>query len=287
VNRLLNCCHTGVCARDADMQVAIQVAKPSTGIETEKMGLFALVEEEAERIVRNAADCGVTLRLMGGVAVQCHCHGPHIAHLREHSDIDLFGLSEQYDSILTVFQHLGYPPNIEFNTWYGRTRLQFLKGEHQKNVDVFLDRFDMDHALNFRSRLWLDDLTIPITDLLLTKLQITRFEAKDARDVVAILEDHELGHRDERETINLDYLGNLCSQDWGLYRSVMDNIDRIREFTGQDAFGIRRSEDLTQKVETIRRSLMTTRKGLRWTARSIVGDKVEWYNEVEVAPGEA
>jgi len=44
---------------------------------------------------------------------------------------------------------------------------------------------------------------------------------------------------------------------------------------------------LNQKVETIRRSLMTRRKGLRWTTRSIVGDKVEWHNEVEVVPGEA
>ena len=272
---------------DTDMQVAIQVAKPSTGLETKNIGLFTLVEEEAERIVRSAAQCGVTLRLMGGLAVRFHCHGRHSAHLREHSDIDLFGLSEQYKGILAIFRQLGYIPNSEFNAWNGHTRLEFLRGEHQKNVDVFLDKFGMEHTLDFRSRLGLDDLTIPITDLLLTKLQIARFEAKDARDVVAILEDHELGRRDERETINLDYLGNLCSRDWGLYRSVMDNIDRIREFTGQDAFGIRRSEDLTQKVETIRRSLMTTRKGLRWTARSIVGDKVEWYNEVEVAPGEA
>jgi hypothetical protein len=270
-----------------DMQVAIQVAKTSTALETKNIGLFTLVGKEAEMIVRRAGDCGVTLRLIGGLAVQFHCHGLRSAYLREHSDIDVFGLSEQYDDIFTVFHQLGYIPNNEFNAWCGHTRLQFLRGEHQKNVDVFLDKFEMDHTLDFSSRLWLDDLTIPITDLLLTKLQIARFEAKDARDVVAILEDHELGHSDDRETINLDYLGNLCSRDWGLYRSVMDNIDRIREFIGLDAPGIRWSEDLTQKVETIRCSLMATRKGLRWRTRSIIGDKVKWYNEVEVGEGEA
>jgi hypothetical protein len=269
------------------MQVAVQVAKTSTGLETKHIVPFTLVEEEAERIVRSAAQCGVTLRLMGGLAVRFHCHGPHSAHLREHSDIDLFGLSEQRNGIFTIFRQLGYSPNSDFNTWYGHTRLQFLREGHQKNVDVFLDKFEMDHTLNFRPRLWLDDLTIPITDLLLTKLQVARFEAKDARDVIVILEDHELGHRDDRETINLDYLGNLCSRDWGLYRSVMDNIDRIREFIGQDAPGITRPEDLTQKVETIRESLMTTRKDPRWIARSIAGDKVKWYNEVEVVQGEA
>ena len=181
---------------------------------------------------------------------------------------------------------LGYAPNIEFNGWYGHTRLQFLRGEHQKNVDVFLDKFGMEHTLNFKSRLWLDDLTIPITDLLLTKLQIERPEEKDARDVVAILEDHELGHSDDQETINLDYLGNLCSRDWCLYRSVMDNIDRIKEFVRQDVPVFTSPEVLTQKVETIRRTLVTARKEPRWIARSIIGDKAKWYNEVELGQGE-
>jgi hypothetical protein len=269
------------------MQVAIQVPKTTTILETKDINSFTLVEEEAERIVRSATQCGVALRLMGGLAVRFHCHGRHSAHLRDHSDIDVFGLSEQRDGISTIFRQLGYSPNSNFNAWYGHARLQFLKEEHQKNVDVFLDRFEMDHTLDFRSRLWLDDLTIPITDLLLTKLQIARFEAKDARDVVVILEDHELGYSDDRETINLDYLGSLCSRDWGLYKSVMDNLDRIRGFIGQDALGVTGPEDLTQKVETIRGSLMTKRKGPRWIARSITGDKVKWYNDVEVVQSEA
>jgi len=268
------------------MQVAIQIAKTSTGLETKNISPFTLVEEEAQRIVRSASECGVTLRLMGGLAVRFHCHGPHSAHLREHSDIDLFGLSEQYKGIFTIFHQLGYIPNSQFNAWNGHTRLEFLRGEHQKNADVFLDKFGMEHTLNFRSRLWLDDLTIPITDLLLTKLQIARFEAKDATDVVAILEDHELGHGDDRETINLDYLGDLCSRDWGLYRSVMDNIDRVEEFVRQDLPIITSPEALTQKAETLRGTLVTTRKEPRWIARSIIGDKVQWYNEVEAGQGE-
>jgi hypothetical protein len=67
----------------------------------------------------------------------------------------------------------------------------------------------------------------------------------------------------------------------------MDNLDRVMEFIGQDALGVIRPEGLTQKVETIRGSLMTTRKGPRWIARSITGDKIKWYNEVEVVKSEA
>jgi len=59
-------------------------------------------------------------------------------------------------------------------------------------VDVFLDKFRMEQSLDFRQRLRLDDVTIPITDLLLTKLQIVELNEKDLKDIVAILEDHEL-----------------------------------------------------------------------------------------------
>lgn len=76
-----------VWARNADMQVAIQVAKP-TGLETKNIGLFTLVGEEAERIVRSAGQCGVTLRLIGGLAVQFHCHG------EEERAVDLYCRSD-------------------------------------------------------------------------------------------------------------------------------------------------------------------------------------------------
>lgn len=243
--------------------------------------------EEAERIVRSAGDSGVTLRLFGGLAIRFHCHGPHSTHLREYHDIDLFGLGKQRRAIFTIFDNLGYSPNKEFNLLYGYTRLQFLKAEHQKNVDVFLDKFEMEHSLDFRRRLWLDDLTIPITDLLLTKLQNVKLEAKDAKDVVAILEDHELGHSDDREVVNLDYIADLCSRNWGLYRTIMFSLDKIRKFIDQDARIAAGSDDLTQKVETIRSSLITRKKGFRWIARSMIGDKAKWYNEVETGEGEA
>ena len=243
--------------------------------------------EEAERIVRSARNYGVTLRLIGGLAIRFHCHGLHSTHLREYHDIDLFGLGKQRRGILSIFRKLGYSPNKEFNLLYSDTRLQFVKGEHQKNVDVFLDKFEMEHTLDFRQRLGLDDLTIPITDLLLTKLQNVELETKDAKDVVAILEDHELGHSDDRETINLDYLANLCSRNWGLHRTITDSLDKIRRFIDQDAPSAAVAEDLTRKIEAIRSSLMTKKKGLRWRARSVIGERVKWYKEVEVGQAEA
>jgi len=183
--------------------------------------------EQAKTIVRIAQENGVTLRVIGGLAIRLHCHGPHSQHVRDYQDIDVFGFREEVDGIRAVFEKMHYLPNRKYNMLYGATRLQFIHGESQNSVDVFLDKFIMDHTIDFRPRLRLDDLTIPITDLLLTKLQIEKLNEKDVKDIIAIVEDHELGYVNDHETLNLEYMTQLCSRDWGLHKTVTDNIRKI------------------------------------------------------------
>jgi len=227
--------------------------------------------------VRVAEDNRVTLRLIGGLAIRFHCHGPHSTHLREYHDIDVFGFGKERKGIYSVFQKLGYCG----------TRLQFTHREGLRSVEVFLDKFRMGHTLDFRQRLKLDDLTIPITDLLLTKLQVVQFAEKDAKDIVAVLEDHELGHNDDRETLNLDYIVQLCSRDWGLYKTITNNIATINDLIGQEASGLTAGKELVERLNAIRNALMTGKKGVRWMLRSLIGERVRWYREVETGQGEA
>jgi len=198
----------------------------------------------------------------------------------------MFGLGKEHKGIHSVFQRLGYSPNKEYNLLYGDTRLQFIHEKSGKNVDVFLDKFRMGHTLDFRQRLRLDDLTIPISDLLLTKLQVVRFEQKDAKDIVAIVEDHELGHKDGRETLNLDYIAELCSRDWGLYKTISVNLERMNQSLSDRASGLPGDDELPRKLTAIRDSLVTKKKSLRWTTRSLIGERVAWYREVETGQGE-
>ena len=160
--------------------------------------------EESELIIKTASEKEITIRLIGGLAIRFHCHGPHSKHLRYYNDIDLFGLRKDMKEISLVLTHLGYSPNVRFNSIYGGNRLQFLNKENSKTIDVFLDEFMMEHTLEFKKRLFLDDFTIPIADLLMTKLQIPKLENKDMIDIMAILEDHIIGKKDEKETINVD-----------------------------------------------------------------------------------
>jgi peroxiredoxin (alkyl hydroperoxide reductase subunit C) len=243
--------------------------------------------EEAKRIIGEAEKGEVTLRLIGGLAIRLHCHGKHSGHLREYHDIDLFGLAEQRKEIELVFVRLGYSFNLLFNmnsVWL--ERLQFVSGQNAKRVDVFLDQFSMEHTLDFKRRIRLDDLTIPVTDLLLTKLQMEgRIEARDEKDIVAVLEDHDLGLEDSKEMLNVKYLADLCSRDWGLFRTVTGSLQKIRHVIENDVsvqcVGME-ADELIRKVDLINASLTSSRKGLRWRARKILGERVKWYSDVEV-----
>ena len=248
--------------------------------------------EEAKKIVVAGEKNGVMLRLIGGLAIRVHCHGAHSGHLREYHDIDVYGLGKERMGITSVFEKLGYSPNEEFNAWnLGHGRWQFINRLQKNKVDVFLDKFRMQHTLDFSRRLQLDDFTIPITDLLLTKLQIgVKLESKDANDIVAILEDHEVGHSDDKETLNVDYMADLCSQDWGLHKTVTGSLQNVKQFIEDGTFvqciGMEASE-LLLKIDTIRDALISRNKGLRWRTRNLLGERVKWYEEVETGESEA
>lgn len=69
------------------------------------------------------------------------------------------------------------PATLESHTAKMRTlRLVTLKSllesMHERRVDIFLDVFEMCHKFDFRNRLPIDKLTIPLADLLATKLQV-------------------------------------------------------------------------------------------------------------------
>jgi hypothetical protein len=242
--------------------------------------------EAASTILKAAQDDRVTLRLIGGLAIRFHCHGQHSNHLRTYNDIDLFGLAKERRQIFSVFRKLHYSPNDIYNTMYGRTRLQFIDHKTGRDVDVFLDQFKMDHTLDFRERMKLDPLTIPVTDLLLTKLQIVKLNAKDAKDIVALLEDHQVGYTDSREMLNANRIADVSTRNWGLYTTLNENIGIIMKLVESEEFSPLEKGDLTEKMQTIRGRIETHKKTCAWKLRNLLGERVAWYNEAEVGEGE-
>jgi hypothetical protein len=223
---------------------------------------------EGVTLVGAADDAGVTLRLLGGVAVVLHSSGT--AH-REIGDLDAVTKGSDVGALTALLKERSYEPETRFNALHGNRRLIF-HGSDGK-LDVFVDSFEMCHRIELRDRLQLDSPTIPATDLLLTKLQVVQLNAKDADDIAELLRYHELGtgHGDRFDTV---YLGALVADDWGLWRTATGTLDRVAELR----------PDVAEPAGRLRRALDESPKGRKFRLRSRVGERVRWYelpDEVE------
>ncbi|MGZ4481944.1 MAG: hypothetical protein ACXVY5_07030 [Gaiellales bacterium] len=239
------------------------------------------VVEEASRVLSEAQQAGVQVRLLGGLAVRLHApEGLHPAVRREYKDIDLVTLRGKGRPAGDLMQAIGYDPNREFNAMNGHRRLLFYDVPHERQVDVFVGSFEMCHVIPISARMDVDPVTVPLAELLLTKLQVVHLNEKDQRDILALLYHHEVGDTDD-DTVNGAYVGQLCAADWGLWRTCKMNIERSREALPQYAFSpderglvLRRLDDLWAGIEV-------APKGAKWKLRDRVGDRKKWYEEPE------
>jgi hypothetical protein len=235
------------------------------------------IEQEARRMVAAGQAQGLLLRLLGGLAIRMHApSASHRALARSYPDIDFVTPARRSHAVETLISESGYTPNKNFNLLNGDSRLLFYDHSRGRQIDIFVGQFEMCHRLPIADRLDKEPLTIPLAELLLTKLQIVHMNEKDVRDICALLLDHALGEHDE-ETINLPRITRLCAEDWGLWKTVSLSLDKVRDFC--DAYDLQASEKLTiiERLGLLRTSLDSAPKSLKWKMRATIGERLQWY----------
>lgn len=229
-------------------------------------------------MVETAQQQGVTLRLLGGLAVRLHSpSASHRSLARPYPDIDFATPQKRASQIEKIFGDLGYTPNKNFNLFNGDVRLLFYDDEHQRQVDIFVAQFTMCHKIPITERISLEPLTIPLAELVLTKLQIVEMNEKDIRDVCALFLDHPLGEGDQ-ETVNLRRITQLTGDDWGLWKTVSLSLDKVRRYLDTVEMERAASETVRARVAELESALSSSPKSMRWRMRERVGDKVKWYD---------
>ncbi|MHA2079662.1 MAG: hypothetical protein ACW99H_00775 [Candidatus Thorarchaeota archaeon] len=236
---------------------------------------------ESERILQRANENHVTLRLVGGLAIREHCSEIAFCE-RRYADIDVVGLSNQFTQIVKTFEELGYIEKQSMTISTGGTRLLFEKPGSDDHVDVFLDNIDIEHMIDLRNRLTIEERTISVSDLLLVKLAISRLNEKDFRDMFTLLKDLKVGHDDTAGTINIDYIAMLCSRNWGLYHDIMMNIDRCLDFITQYNFQPNEQERILDTLEQMKTKVLLHPKTTRWKIRALFGERLAWRREIEL-----
>lgn len=239
------------------------------------------VIDESRRLSDVLQAEGIPVRLLGGVGIRLVATGAYPPELaRDYNDIDLVTDSRHGRQLAQSLVEQGYEPNQMFNRMHGARRLLFYDEPNHRQLDVFVGTFEMCHTLPIADRLDVVPLTLPAADLLLTKLQIVKLNEKDRNDAYALLLAMEVGSHDDG-AINAAWVARLCARDWGLYRTLQLNLEKLREGAGGVPVGDAERDLITQRLDAIERAMEDEPKGSKWKLRARVGDKVRWYEDPE------
>lgn len=245
--------------------------------------------DEALSIIEKGQNAGITLRLLGSIAYRVHC--PSQTHLfevvkRALTDIDFVAYSAEKERIVKFFDSLGYEMDEGVRLMTEGDRFFYRSPVSGLGIDVFFDKLDYCHPIHFRNRLHKDSPTIPLTDLVLEKMQIVQINEKDLKDLMVLLLEHRLGSEDEKEVVNVEYICNLLKNDWGFCYTLTQNLGQVERYLARcNGLTAEDQEDVRGKLNTLRESIEQTPKTLKWKMRASVGTKAKWYHEVEEKGG--
>ncbi|ABW01216.1 nucleotidyltransferase family protein [Caldivirga maquilingensis] len=236
------------------------------------------------RIINSSEERGLTVRLLGGVAVYILASDvyPKVPSLsRVPKDIDLVAHVKDSSKLTSLMEDMGIEADKRFNALHGYERLMFRNPRDGTRIDVFLDVFRESHVINLKDRLEVFKPTIPPSDLLLTKLQIWSISERDIKDIVALLFKFRISNNDSMNELNINRLIELTSNDWGLYKTIMVNLSRVTEYIRSKGELSNISGDVISKINDISLKIEKAPKSMRWRLRSIIGERVKWYEEPE------
>jgi hypothetical protein len=195
--------------------------------------------------------------------------------------MDLVGLSSQYEDIVQTMKKAGYLENTGMTISTGGSRLLFEKSGEASHIDVFLDRINIEHEIDLRERLEIEEDTVSVSDLLLIKLTITRLNEKDLRDIIAMVKDLQMGHNDNPRTINMTYIADLCGKSWGLHHDVTSSLRKTLQFLPNYHLPKKIRMGVTKKLETLEDMILKSPKSLKWKLRALLGEHVAWRRKIE------
>lgn len=231
--------------------------------------------DAATQIVDLGEERGVRLRLIGGLAFKKLCPSSmDPRYFRENKDIDLMGRRGDSQRIVKIMETLGYKPRELFNKLNMGQRLIYYDMGNSRRIDLFLDEFVMCHKFNFKENILAGMYTLPITQLLMTKLQVVEKTEKEYKDMVVAFHDFDVTH--EGDGIRGDEIADLCSKDWGLYTTFWKTLESLRGWT--EAHEVPGGEVVLARIQKLMAEIESAPKSFGWKMRARIGERTKWYD---------
>jgi hypothetical protein len=235
------------------------------------------IVDEGERLLDVAGQTGSTCALLGGVAIRLHATEVPPALDREYKDLDFAVPKGGGPDASKLLRDSGYEPEVAFNAMNGKERMLFHDLQHGRQVDVFVGSFRMCHEISFGGRIKPGDRTVPLAELLLTKLQIIELNEKDVRDTVLLFYGHEIADHDD-DAVNGDRIASLCASDWGLWRTITANVARCRDHLSDYALPDADRDRVGGRLTEVLDRIEAEPKSRGWKLRAKIGERKRWYD---------
>jgi hypothetical protein len=149
---------------------------------------------------------------------------------------------------------------------------------------VFVGGFSMSHKVPVADRLDLEPATLPLAELLVTKLQIAELNEKDVRDALALLHGHPVAERDG-DAINAARVAEMCRSDWGLWRTLTGNLSACRDHLARYELPEEDQARIRGEMDVLLDRIEREPKSRSWKMRARIGERKRWYNLPEEVAG--
>ena len=238
-------------------------------------------------LARGAADAGLGLKLLGGLAVRVIC--PDFPpRLRRDQDIDFACMSKGRKDVTAYLERSGCTGDRRFNNLNGDRQLYFI-APSGRPIDVMVDRLTMCHTLDLRPSFGRLPLTVDVIDILLSKLQIVELNEKDVRDILQVLGALPVdgspaggaaaGAGGGGPAIDTERFAKLLGADWGWWRTVTINLAKLPGLVAEqpDLAPPSPPFDPVAQSQRLLEIAQSAPKGVKWKLRANIGDRVRWY----------
>ena len=232
---------------------------------------------EALTLARGAAEAGLGLKLLGGLAVRAIC--PDFPpRQRAGQDMDFACLAKGRKNVVAYLERSGCQPDKRFNNLNGDRQMYF-NAPSGRPIDVMVDRLVMCHTLDFRPSFGSLPLTVDAIDVLLSKLQIVELNEKDAWDIFHLLSGVPVGRGGEGAVLDTDRFARLLGADWGWWRTVTGSLAKLPGLAAEKPQLLPAGApfDPLAQARQLEEVALAAPKGVKGKLRANVGDRVRWY----------
>jgi hypothetical protein len=86
----------------------------------------------------------------------------------------------------------------------------------------------------------------------------------------------------DADTINIDRVAMVCGKDWGWWRTLTMNLDKVRQMAEHyKELTVEEKRRVADQVGRALDRIEAEPKSMSWKLRARVGDRKKWYRDVD------